>query len=166
MSGKRWTTILSLFGVKNISEHREILKAIDSGLDINTADSGGRTMLMEAVIRKDSELVDALITRGADVNWRCKRKWTTLHFAAQNNDPKIGLKLISAGADVNATDDYGNNVIWRAVFDTRRDLQLVRALLVGGADPFEKNIKGISATDIVGDDVELAALFNESPRNS
>ena len=166
MPGKKWTTILSLFGVKNVSEYREIMEAIDSGLDVNTADSGGRTMLMEAVIRKDSELVDALITREADVNLRCKRKWTALHFAAQNNDPNIGLKLISAGADVNAAEDYGNNVIWRAVFDARRDLQLAGALLEGGANPFEKNIKGISAKDTVGDDVELAALFIDYFGNS
>ncbi len=161
MSGKKWITILSLFGVKDVSENREIMDAIDSGLDINIADSGGRTMLMEAVIRKDLLLVDALIKRGADVNRRDKRKWTALHFAAQNNDPKIGLKLILSGADVNATDDYGNNVIWRAVFDARKDFQLVRALFENGANPYEKNMKGISAKDLVSTfgDVELAALF-------
>jgi ankyrin repeat protein len=161
MSGKKWLTILSIFDVKDVFEHREIMDSIDSGLDINIADSGGRTMLMEAVIRKDIPLVDALVKRGADVNRIDKRRWTALHFAAQNNDPTIGLKLILSGADVNATDDYGNNVVWRAVFECRKDYQLVRTLLDRGANPYEKNMKGISAKDLVNTfgDVELAGLF-------
>ena len=148
MPGKKWTTVLSLFGVKDVSEHREIMMAIDSGLDVDLADSGGRTMLMEAVIQKDSTLLEALIERGADVNRRDNRQWTALHFAAQNNDLTTGLKLMLAGADVNASDDCGNNVLLRAVFESRKDLQLVRELIERGANPAEKNIKGISARDL------------------
>ena len=163
MSGIKWTTILSLFGVKDVSEHREIMTAIDAGLDVNLADSGGRTMLMEAVIRKDLTLVEALVERRADVNRRDNRKWTALHFAAQNNDLTTGLKLMLAGADVNASDDYGNNVLSRAVFEARKDFQLVRELIERGADPNEKNIKGISAKDLatsIGDAELCRALGN------
>lgn len=162
MAGKPWTTILSIFGVVRISQHREILDAIDSeSLNVDVADTGGRTMLMEAVIRKDAILVDELIARGADVKWTDKRQWTALHFAAQNNDLNIGKKLIAAGADVNAQDDIGNNVISRAVFNSREDHSLVKELLENGADPNHKNSNGRSASDLVPlfQDDEFSRLF-------
>lgn len=145
---KKSVTILSLFGIHSVSEHGTVLRQLENGLDINVVDSGGRSLLMEAVIRKDHELVRILIRRGADVEIRDKRCWTALHFAAQNSDEVAATLLIDAGADVNAKEYHGNNVIWRAVFDAQDGFDLLKLLLSRGALITEKNDRGISAMDL------------------
>ena len=49
--------------------------------------------------------------------------------------------LIAAGADVNATEDFGNTPLHRAVGarDAVKALQIVRLLLAAGADPNVEN---------------------------
>jgi uncharacterized protein len=147
-SGK--ATIISLIGVRSIKDGTGILNALRSGKDVNTADSGGRTILMEAVIQREHELMRSLISLGADPRIKDHREWTAFHFAAQNSDLESARVLVGAGADVNAKDANGNNVIWRAVFDARgdSDLGLIKFLLDNGADPNEPNLSGINAVDI------------------
>jgi ankyrin repeat protein len=142
------TTILTLFGVANITEHATILKRLREGLDINTVDSGGRTLLMEAVINRDHELVDILLARGADVNIRDHRNWTALHFAAQEYDLTSVRQLVEHDADVNAQDDFGNPPIWRAAFNSRGRGDVIQFLLANDADKNLKNNTGISALDL------------------
>ncbi|HQU94431.1 MAG TPA: ankyrin repeat domain-containing protein, partial [Pyrinomonadaceae bacterium] len=105
-------------------------------------------LLMEAVIRKDHELMSVLIRSGADVEIRDKRGWTALHFAAQNSDELAAKLLIDAGANVNSKESHGNNVIWRAVFDAQDGFDLLKLLLSRGALVTEKNDRGISAMDL------------------
>jgi ankyrin repeat protein len=141
-------TILTLFGILKITEHVTILRRLREGLDINTVDSGGRTLLMEAVVKGDHELVDILIERGADVNIRDQRNWTALHFAAQANDLVSVRKLVEHRAEINAQDDFGNTPIANAVFNSRGKGEVIQFLLTHGADRSKKNNSGISAVDL------------------
>lgn len=145
---KKRVTILTLFGVRDVGEHEMIQSLLERGFDINTSDSGGRTMLMEAVIRKDQWLIEKLLSKGADVNVRDHRNWTALHFAAQNYDIVSTRLLLENGGEVNAQDSYGNNVLWRAVFESRGSVDLLQLLIKYGADPTAKNNSGISASDV------------------
>lgn len=140
--------ILKLFGVLNISEHQTILKRLQDGFDINTVDSGGRTLLMEAVVKADHELIDLLIAHGADVNIRDKRKWTALHFAAQACDLTSVRKLVEHAADINAQSDFGNTPISTAVLNSRGKGEVIQFLMSHGADAHIKNNSGISAMDL------------------
>src|SRR5215204_247361 len=144
---KKMVTILTLFGIKDILDHATVLRKLREGLEINTVDSGGRTLLMEAVIRSDHELIDLLLESGADVNIRDKRDWTAPHFAVQEYDLVSTKQLISHGADVNARDDYGNNIISRAVMNSLGRGDVIQLLLAHGADAHFKNKSGISAFD-------------------
>jgi ankyrin repeat protein len=141
-------TILTLFGILNITEHVTILKRLQQGFDVNTVDSGGRTLLMEAVIKGDHELIDILIAHGANVNVRDQRSWTALHFAAQVYDLISVGKLEAHGAEINARDDFGNTPIWRATLNSRGRGEVIQFLLEHGADENVKNQSGISAFDI------------------
>jgi ankyrin repeat protein len=132
----------------NISEHQTILKRLRDGLDINTVDSGGRTLLMEAVIKGDHELVEMLLAHGADVNISDHRNWTALHFAAQAFDLTSVRALIEYGGDVNAQDDFGNTPLWRATFNSRGRGDVIKFMLAHGADKNLKNNSGISAMDL------------------
>lgn len=142
-------TILNLFGIKSLGETDTIQKKLHDGFDVNTVDSGGRSILQEAVIQKNHDLIKLLLEHGADVNLQCERNWTALHFAAQNYDLVASKLLIQNGANVNAQDDYGNSVISKAVFNCRNNGgELIKLLLENGADINVRNQSGISALDL------------------
>ncbi len=145
---KKRFTILNVFGVLNVTDHAGIHEKLREGLDINTVDWGGRTMLMEAVIQKEYDLMKLLIDHGADPNIRDKRNWTALHFAAQNYDLRATQLLVEVGADVNAKDDYGNNAIFKAVMNFEGNGDVIQFLKSHGADFNEKNKSGISVLDV------------------
>ncbi|WP_299754118.1 ankyrin repeat domain-containing protein [uncultured Pontibacter sp.] len=71
-----------------------------------------------------------------------------LHYAAQYLAFEIGQILISKGADVNAKDDFGNNVLWRATFSFQGKGEFIELLLRNGADRFAKNNSGICPVDL------------------
>lgn len=144
---RKRVTILTLFGIKDVNDHATVLKKLSEGFDVNTVDSGGRTLLMEAAIRKDHELIKLLLINGANVNVRDKRSWTALHFAAQEDDLLATKMLVEARADVSAQDDYGNNVVLRAVSMFRGNGDVIQFLIAHGADVNVKNKSGISALD-------------------
>jgi ankyrin repeat protein len=62
-----------------------------------------------------------------------------LHYAAQYLTVEIGQILISRHADVNAKDNYGNNVLWRAAFASNGRGEFIKLLLENGASRYEKN---------------------------
>jgi ankyrin repeat protein len=145
---KKRLTILNIFDVSDLTNHALIHDKLRKGLGINTVDSGGRTLLMEAVVRKDHDLMKLLVDQGADPNIRDKREWTALHFAAQNCDLFATKLLVKVGADVNAKDDCGNNVILRAVMNSKGNGDVIRFLKSHGAEISEKNKSDISALDL------------------
>lgn len=138
-------TIISLFGLSSIHDHAGVDEKLRMGFNVDTADSGGRTLLMEATIWKNHQLIEMLLRAGADVNKRDKRDWTALHFAAQEDDLLATKLLLEAGADVNAQDDYGNNVVLRSVSAFRGKGEVIQCLIAHGADVDLKNKSGISA---------------------
>ena len=143
------STIQSLFGILRLDETANILMRLNSGFDVNTVDSGGRTLLMQATIEKNHDLMKILIEHNADVNIRDQRQWTALHFAAQNYDFVSTKLLVENQADLNALDDYGNSVISRALFSSKHQSPLlIKLLLEKGADPSLKNTSGISALNL------------------
>ncbi len=92
----------------------------------NAADESGRTLLHEAASRSKLELVELLISRGADVNARTNDGRTPLHYAAgtQPVDGMIeeGYKLIISKAI-----EAANNPRYI-------DAAIMEALIANGAD--------------------------------
>lgn len=146
-NSRKQYTILNVFEIKKLDEHEAILKKLKSGLDVDSIDSGGRTLLMEATVRQEHTLMSILINFGANVNVRDNRDWTALHFAAQNYDINATKLLIENGADINAKDFYNNNVISKAVMMSKGRGEVIEFLLEHGADYNMKNKSGISALD-------------------
>lgn len=140
-------SVVELFDLKSLNDHAAVEQKLRQGFEVNTTDSGGRTLLMEAVIQADHRLAELLVEKGADVNIHDNRGWTALHFAAQRFDVLSAELLIRKGADVNAQDRFGNNVIARAVADSRGRGDVIELLLKNGADATVKNQSGISALD-------------------
>jgi ankyrin repeat protein len=85
---------------------------LELGADPNYEDHGGFPSLIAALSsgRRDRlEIVEILLSAGADVQQRGFNDYTPLHRAASDNDPKAIALLLAHGADLNARtriDDY------------------------------------------------------------
>jgi len=87
----------------------EVLSAIlRTGLDVNVdivSDDLYSTALLEAVRKKDRNLVRFLLRSKAEVNRACRKEHATaLHCAMRTDLVEIGRDLLEAKADVNARD--------------------------------------------------------------
>ena len=82
------------------SDHARVQKLLDSGADVNTADSDGTTALMHSVIESDVKMMKLLIDNHADINAKNTLDSTALMYAASSL-AKTRL-LLDAGADVKA----------------------------------------------------------------
>ncbi|WP_197454886.1 ankyrin repeat domain-containing protein [Stieleria varia] len=139
-----------------------IKQRLDAGLDPNVrnTDPAGDALLTYVVRNNAIDTVDLLLRRGADVSIRSKMtKKTPLFQAAFDGRFEISWLLIDAGADPNASDDFGNNALREAILGKRP--RLVRLLLRSGADPLQKNADGQTMADIAVNEGprEIAQLF-------
>lgn len=111
---------------EDIEETTALTKALKSGLkmtkavikkdNIQTRDSAGRTPLHIAVIEKaPPEIINYMISLGADVNARDKNGNTPLHTAAAYNFRQTGEILLAAGADVFYPNVTGDSVLKTAL---------------------------------------------------
>ena len=81
---------------------------IAAGMDVNAKhDAFGITPLEIAAIAGHKEIVELLISEGADVNAKDKKGRTPLHWAATHGRKEIVELLIAKGADVNAKTEGG-----------------------------------------------------------
>ena len=81
---------------------------IAAGMDVNAKhDAFGITSLEIAAIAGHKEIVELLISEGADVNAKDKKGRTPLHHAATHGRKEIVELLIAKGADVNAKTEGG-----------------------------------------------------------
>jgi ankyrin repeat protein len=110
---------------------RESEKAIDlvrRGMDINTVDRSGDTLLIQAVRQDMPELLDFLIERRSRLNSRNRYGETALTIAAFNGNIRYVRRLVEAGAEVN---HYGWPPLVYAALNGHTDI--VDYLLKSGA---------------------------------
>ena len=107
-------------------------------------DRYGRVPLHYAAADGDTAEVSRLLAEGATPNIQDDNGWTPAHFAAQASSFECMSALLAAGADPALEDSYGNTVLWRAVFASKGEGKLIRALRAVGADPYAINKNGVS----------------------
>ena len=120
--------------------------SIQSGADVNMADSFGNTALILAAQSGFDNCVNILIQTGADVNRRDRFGHTALMRAVKNSHGKCVDLLIKAGADVNVTDMYGYTTLIKAtqICDENGN-KFTHQLLQAGADVNVVNMYGDTA---------------------
>ena len=74
-------------------------------VQVNSADSEGRTALHVATANNDIDAICRLVEWGADVNLVDKKKRTPLHFAAIGGHMDVCMLLLELAADLNAKDE-------------------------------------------------------------
>ena len=117
-----------------------LIKSPDSW--VNVENQGSRALIY-AVSNGYTEIVEALMAAGADVNIQNKYGKTALMFAAVNGYTEIAKVLMAAGADVNIQNKYGKTALMFAV--DRKDIEILKDLIAANADVNARDQNGATA---------------------
>jgi ankyrin repeat protein len=153
----------------------DAIALIKRGVDVNTVDKSGNTLLIQAIRRDIPELFDYLLKNRARVNTRNKNGetalsiaaytgslayakklidagaevnffgWPPLSYAAYNGHYEIAEYLLKRGAEVNATTENGSTALFFAA--RFGHIEVVNLLLKNKADPTVVNENGETAVD-------------------
>jgi ankyrin repeat protein len=113
-----------------------------------------RTALVKAIDAESNDIVNDLISAGADVNAIDVNGDTALSEATRFGSPEWVEALIKAGANVNARNNTGNSALILAAGEGKPDI--ISALISAGASIDGKNNFGESALSWAKANHELA----------
>jgi ankyrin repeat protein len=89
--------------------------------DVNARDRDRQTLLYKAARAGNVDMVEMLLSAGANVNARSGYETTPLHWVARSGNRDIAEMLVDKGADVNARDSSGNTPLHRAALADKVD---------------------------------------------
>jgi ankyrin repeat protein len=168
------------------------IKLINRGMDVNSVDAAGNTLLMQTVNRDNQEFFDYLLQRRARINTRNRNGetalslaayrgklyfvqrlvdsgadvnlygWPPLIYAAFNGHTAVAEYLLKKGAEVNATTENGSTAL---LFAARfGHIEVVELLLLNKADPNIANERGATAIDwaLKTDNTDIADLLRKA----
>ena len=138
----------------NTAAVRELLRS--STTDVNVSEPDGTTALHWAVRLDQQEMVEQLITAGANVTAATAFDVTPLALAAINGNPSMVGALLDAGADPNAVMAGGETVLMTAARTGRADV--IRTLVARNADVNETHAKGQTALMWAAAEAHLEAM--------
>lgn len=125
-------------------DNLEALTALLAGIEVNLRDKRSKTTALEhAVQNANREMVQLLLSSGANVNARNGSGETVLMMLTTDATCDLVWDLINAGADVKLKDDSGNTALMQAA--TSDSLEALRVLLDAGAEVDTKNNEGRTA---------------------
>jgi ankyrin repeat protein len=129
---------------------------------IDLRDESGNTALTWAVINKQKEMVELLLSKAARVAATDKNGWTPLTHAAWHGQEEMADFLVEKGAAVDAKDNHGQTPLMRAAAAGRT--RIVGRLLEKGANAAETDFQGKTAQAFAQRArVETAALIAQWP---
>ena len=112
--------------------------------NVNVRDKAtGTTALEQAIQNGNREMVQALLSAGADANSRNESKQTALMMMGEEVTADIVWDLIHSGAKVNLKDDDGDTALIEAAMV--KNVGVLNTLLQAGAKVDEKNDAGQTA---------------------
>ncbi len=128
--------------------------AVNSGLDVNSRDADGNTVLMQAAVYATTADLEFLLAHGADVNAANKTGHTAL-MRAMPDLAKVKL-LVEHGADVNAAAGGTTPLLIAAGLPSAEEV--VRYLIQKGADFKAINGQGLDAVMMAAGEGEVVTL--------
>ena len=153
VSGERLIVILGGAGIATPShpfvkaaseDNLEEVARLIVGIDVNLRDEAtGTTALDEAVDNGNREMVELLLSRGANVKRRGESGRTILMRLDDDATSDLVWDLINAGAEVNAKSETGDTPLMAAAYEENGEI--LKTLLEAGADLNSKNEDGQTA---------------------
>lgn len=126
---------------------------LNRGVDVNTVDISGNTLLMLAVRENNEQLLEQLILRRARLNVRNRDGDTALRMAAFGGKLAFVQRLVEAGAEVNM---YGWSPLSYAAFNGHA--VIVEYLLKRGAEINATTENGFTALLIAARNGHLSVV--------
>lgn len=114
----------------NNDDTATVVGLLQRGMDVNTADRTGTTLLMIAARNANMSLLQALLARRANVNRRNQNGDTALLMAALKPAMEVAKVLIDNGADLNSG---GWTPLHYAIFSDSKEM--AGMLIARGAKP-------------------------------
>lgn len=111
--------------------------------------------LVSAARDADRAAALALLAERVDPNQSEPDGTTALHWAVHNDDAELVARLIEAGADASAVNDYGATPMSEAAVVS--NVAVLTALLAANADPDAANADGQTALMVVARSANVAA---------
>lgn len=135
----------------------EALGALLTHSNVNVRDQNlGTTALEHAVRNGNREMVQVLLSAGADVKGRNSSKETVLMMLGEESSADIVWDLISAGAKVDLKDEEGDTALIEAA--TGKNLPVLTALLHAGAKVDARNDAGQTALMLAAANDQIANI--------
>lgn len=137
------TKILMLvISKKNINLLRLIL---EKGIDINTRDDQGDTLLMNAVKEGNKEITKLLISEGADVKAKTENGFTALIYASLHGNLEM-IDILVDKSNIDETNSSGKSALMIASENGYKDL--VELFLSKGSDLDKKDEDSFTAQQL------------------
>jgi uncharacterized protein len=138
------TSSVTLYQAAIDGDYEALKQLLKSGIDVDYPDQDGRTALMYASYYGHTEIMKYLISCGASVNRADLDGSTPLMMASSGPFAESVKLLLSRQADPNMADREAHyTALMYAASEGQLDV--VRVLLTGNADPFFKNVEGNDA---------------------
>lgn len=130
-----------------LNEHKDLKTLVifvRNGVDINTRDQEGKTLLYKAAYEGDTAWLKALASVKADPNIRAKDGSSPVMAAVlQHPEKPENIKvLIKAGANLNAGYDRDGSTLIFKLIEENKDPKLIEFLIKNGAEINLKNARG------------------------
>ena len=105
-TAEKTTATAKLFTAVKANDVDQANEALEAGADANAKDSDGWTALVIAAGHGRTDIVKALLNKGADINARSRAvdQWTPLMYAAYEGHTDTVKALLAKGVDINAKD--------------------------------------------------------------
>ncbi|XP_025085082.1 ankyrin-3-like [Pomacea canaliculata] len=137
------------------AKHRKwtmVKRLVERGANINEPDSEGFYVLHRLVqdSDKNDEILELLVGKGANLNYKCPNIGTALHIALKGQRWSLAKKLVQLGADVNELDFEGLSVLHiiaaqkSVYYESRGRTSLIHLLITKGADVTARSPRGDS----------------------
>jgi len=130
--------------VGGIPDPKIVALFLDHGLSADISDNNGQTLLMHASHNGSTEVIQLLLSRGANLKTTDKAGMTPLHHAIAGYGRSATVsKLLSSGAQVNSAQSDGTTPMMDASRIGRTDF--IRLLALKGAQINVQNERGETA---------------------
>lgn len=126
---------------------------VDHGASIDVADATDATPLLIAVKMGQTEVVEFLLSKGADCNRQDRQGNSGLHYCAVRCDVGVARLLLAAGAKPRLVNEEFNSPLHIVAQHARPDSgvweEMVGLLLMAGCDPQQVNASNKKPSDYV-----------------
>lgn len=141
--------VIEVFGIVYQDDIHRLTTLLDQGLDPNILNDEdiNETMLHEASFQGYTNIVQLLLSRGANPNIQDLDETTPLHIACENGYIDIIKLLLQAGANPNTLNRFKMSPLHESAYDG--SFEIINLLLLAGADPNLRDAEGNTVLGII-----------------